>query len=168
MSLMSIRRGVSFISPSIKEFGYASDFAGMTPSMMEVGVAMYAKWFNVTSVPNTNATAASHIGSSMGEWTFENQTDGADLNMAGAYLFNDTMMLGELATRYNGPSWGDYSAVLDPSWKAAKANPAKDAQAGASSYFDEQNKIFWTWTDVEESKRMCEDWIGELGGVMTW
>jgi hypothetical protein len=134
---------------------------------MAVGVPMYAKWFNVTDV-TTDATPTAHIGASMGEWTFENSTDGSDLNKSGTYLFNATMM-GDMSAIYASPAWNEtYGKVLDPSWARAQKAPVKDAKAGATSFFDDESKVFWTWTSVDDTKRMCSELVDELGGVMVW
>jgi hypothetical protein len=91
-----------------------------------------------------------------------------DLNKAGTYLFNSTIM-GPFAKTFIGEAWPEvYGKVLDPSWERALANPIVDEQAGASSFYDEENKIFWTWTSVDDTKRMCEDWIEDVGGMMVW
>lgn len=56
------------------------------------------------------------------------------------------------------------------SWQQAMANGVSDDQAGGQYYFDETNKLFWTWDTPELITRKFNDIVAKhkLGGVMAW
>jgi GH18 family chitinase len=45
---------------------------------------------------------------------------------------------------------------------------AYDAAAGASSWADVKNRMFWTWTSPKDIQQSCDDHMKDVGGVMVW
>jgi GH18 family chitinase len=43
-----------------------------------------------------------------------------------------------------------------------------DAAAGASSWVDVKNRMFWTWTSPKDIEQSCADHMQDVGGVMVW
>jgi hypothetical protein len=41
-----------------------------------------------------------------------------------------------------------------------------DAAAGASSWVDVKNRMFWTWTSPKDIEQSCADHMQDVGGVM--
>lgn len=43
-----------------------------------------------------------------------------------------------------------------------------NAGAGASSWADVKNRMFWTWTSTKDIEQSCADHMKDVGGVMVW
>jgi len=43
-----------------------------------------------------------------------------------------------------------------------------DGDAGASSWADVNNRMFWTWTTPKDIEQSCADHMKDAGGVMVW
>lgn len=56
------------------------------------------------------------------------------------------------------------------SWQQAMAKGVADEEAGGQYYFDDANKLFWTWDTPELITRKFSDIVAKykLGGVMAW
>lgn len=132
----------------------------MTPSMINVGFPMYAKWFDVKG-QTTDCTAAKPLGCNLGAGTFED-AQGDDTGRSGPLVFNLPLMAGL------GQAWTLMSARITASWTAAQAAAVSDPTGLATTAFDAAEQIFWTWLTPEDTRKSCDAWIGKVGGVMTW
>jgi hypothetical protein len=84
---------------------------------------------------------------------------GQDIGVSGAWQFNQAQW-----EFYND---GNDRAKL--SWPlAAAAEGTRDTDAGASSWVDTKNRLFWTWTSPEDIEQSCTDHLADVGGVMAW
>ena len=65
---------------------------------------------------------------------------------------------------------GCTSKDIAASWQQAMAHGVSDDQAGGQYYFDEPNKLFWTWDTPKLITRKFNDIVAKhkLGGVMAW
>jgi chitinase len=64
----------------------------------------------------------------------------------------------------------DYTLKLaKPSWNSMPDEATtQDAGAGASSWADVKNRMFWTWTSPKDIEQSCADHMQDVGGVMVW
>jgi hypothetical protein len=64
----------------------------------------------------------------------------------------------------------DYTLKLaKPSWDSLPDEATThDAAAGASSWADVKNRMFWTWTSPKDIEQSCADHMKDVGGVMVW
>ncbi|OSS53964.1 hypothetical protein B5807_00788 [Epicoccum nigrum] len=69
-------------------------------------------------------------------------------------------------------AWGEGCTGKDiaGSWQQAAAHGVADNHAGGQYYFDDTNKLFWTWDTPELITRKFKDVFAKykLGGVMAW
>ena len=134
---------------------------GMTLEMMNIGFPMYAKWFKAG--PAAKCDPEKPIGCDFGEYTFESQ-DGKDMGNSAPYVFNEALM----TSKYLGPGYAAMEKKIQTSWDGAKAKPIHDAEAMATTAWDKDNGIFWTWLSDKDVEASCNAIIKDVGGVMAW
>jgi hypothetical protein len=134
---------------------------GMSTDMMNVGFPLYAKWFKSDA---TTCATESGIGCTFPQYAFED-AKGADQNVSGAYTMNTDLM----TTNYLGTNfWPKQQPFVEPSWAKVKGKGVPDATAGATSAWDAEGHIFWTWMSPADFGSSCSAILPNVGGVMIW
>jgi hypothetical protein len=134
---------------------------GMTPSMMTVGFPMYAKYFEAGK--GAPCTVDNPVGCEFPEFTFENKM-GKDTGKSGVYIMNEQFM----TPLYLGNAFAAVEQKVKTSWATAQTNAKHDAEGMATSAWDADNGIYWTWLTDKDVEASCEAVMKEVGGVMVW
>jgi GH18 family chitinase len=122
--------------------------AGVPPEKANLGLAFYIKWFRTAQ----NSTCSVHPVGCATE-LMEDPVTGADLGKAGAFSWHD-------------PVPEDLSA----SFNRAMEKGTYDEIGGGHYYWDEQEKLFWSWDTPDAIRRKMQLIMTEkrLGGVFAW
>jgi chitinase len=126
-----------------------------------IGFAFYAKFFTLSNSTSVDCTNEGGLGCDI--YPAEGPT-GQDLGTSGSWRFN---------LAQNEPSTNvdmDYTNKLAAaSWNAMPEDSmTHNVTAGASSWADVQNRMFWTWTSPKDIEQSCADHMKDVGGVMVW
>ncbi|KAL2355746.1 glycoside hydrolase superfamily [Cryomyces antarcticus] len=122
--------------------------AGVPPEKANLGFAFYVKWFRTSPDGGCDVNP---IGCKTAPG--EDPATGADLGQTGAFAYHD-----------------DVSPDLAPSFRKAMADGRYDVEGGGHYYWDEAERIWWTWDTAEAIVRKIPAIVGErgLGGVFAW
>lgn len=140
---------------------------GVNPKKMNFGYPMYGKYFDMAAVPKDACSAAKPIGCKIPKGAFESTT-GVDTGMSGVLFFNNDLHVKDVMGEIIFPIFGSTKIGGAAGWTATQAKGVRDASALATSYYDETQKVFYTWpspTDVYDS---CKLHLPKVGGVMVW
>ncbi|WVW81803.1 hypothetical protein I302_103800 [Kwoniella bestiolae CBS 10118] len=134
---------------------------GIAMNKVNIGFLNTAKYFNLTETPG--CTAANPIGCDMGGvQVFE--TGGDDNGKSGWLRYNVELdkwqgdELSKTMTELRTNSWEKKPDDSQTAFEAEKAH----------AWYDEAQKLFWTWTTADDNKSVCEEWKSKVGGMMVW
>jgi len=140
-SITKHHAGVKLADESIT--AYTS--AGLEPEKANIGFAFYVKWFKTTECVK---------GEEIGCETelMEDPITGGDLGKAGAFSWHDAVPE-ELKASFS-------KAIQQAKW---------DGEGGGNYYWDEEERIWWSWDGKESIQGKC-DIIKKrgLGGAFAW
>ncbi|WWC58115.1 uncharacterized protein I303_100650 [Kwoniella dejecticola CBS 10117] len=131
---------------------------GIDLSKVNIGFLNTAKFFRKVD----SCSASEPIGCPLGGVnTYE--TGGEDNGESGWLRYNPEMDegLGDIAKKVTTQVRPQFEARPDDSQTAFEAEKAH-------AWYDETNKVFWTWTSPEDNKAVCEEWKSKVGGMMVW
>lgn len=125
-----------------------------------IGFALYAKYFTLSDPKK--CTSQGGLGCAIKP---AEGPAGQDLGISGAWVFNQAQNV----------LWSENDAVKH-TFKLAKSSwdllqqktDTEDAKAGASSWADGANQMFWTWTSPKDIEQSCAQHMKDVGGVMVW
>jgi len=118
---------------------------GLEPGKMNLGFAFYVKWFKTTAC-SENAVGCRTV-------LMEDPETGADLGQAGAFSWDD-----------------DVPVDLKESFEKALEGGKYDEVGGGWYFWDEGERIWWSWDTREVIAKKFPEIAEEkgLGGVFAW
>ncbi|USP75765.1 glycoside hydrolase family 18 protein [Curvularia clavata] len=121
--------------------------AGVPPEKANLGLAFYIKWYKTAE----NATCdVNPIGCATE--LMEDPVSGADLGKAGAFSWHDSV-----------------PKDLSASYERAMEKGVYDEVGGGHYYWDEEERLFWSWDTPDAIKRKMQIMTEKgLGGVFAW
>ncbi|EUC38036.1 glycoside hydrolase family 18 protein [Bipolaris zeicola 26-R-13] len=122
--------------------------AGVPPEKANLGLAFYIKWYK-TAANSTCSTDPIGCATEL----MEDPVTGADLGKAGAFSWHDTV-----------------PQELSASFNRAMEKGVYDEVGGGHYYWDEEERLFWSWDTPDAIKRKMQIIMTEkgLGGVFAW
>ena len=122
--------------------------AGVPPEKANLGLAFYIKWYKTAA----NASCSSNPIGCATE-LMEDPATGADLGKAGAFSWHDVV-----------------PEELAASYARAMEEGVYDEVGGGQYYWDEEERLFWTWDTPEAIKRKVQVVMKDrgLGGAFAW
>jgi GH18 family chitinase len=121
---------------------------GVPPEKTNLGLAFYVKWFRTAAGVNCSEEPVGCKTELM-----EDPVTGADLGQAGAFSWHD-----------------EVPRELSKSFRKAEANGVYDETCGGYFYWDETERLFWSWDTPEAIRRKVPAIVKEMkpGGVFAW
>ncbi|OKL61195.1 hypothetical protein UA08_03153 [Talaromyces atroroseus] len=124
---------------------------GLTPHKANLGFAFYVKWFKTNMEDTRQCSSQNGIGCKTA--LLEDPRTGVDLSQSGSFSWHDQVP----------------SDVAD-SFKRALLRGVYDEKGGGHYFWDEAEKIFWTWDNPDAIHRKFPRMVDEysIGGVFAW
>ncbi|KAH7074686.1 glycoside hydrolase superfamily [Paraphoma chrysanthemicola] len=121
---------------------------GVSHERANLGLAFYVKWFKTAAGVNCNEQPIGCKTELM-----EDPETGADLGQAGAFSWHD-----------------EVPSELSTSFQKARENAAYDEVGGGYFYWDEEERLFWSWDTPEAIRRKIPTIVDKMhpGGVFAW
>ncbi|OCF59652.1 hypothetical protein L486_02324 [Kwoniella mangroviensis CBS 10435] len=131
---------------------------GIDLQKVNIGFLNTAKYFTLTE----SCSAAEPIGCPMGGVDFF-ETGDKDNGKSGWLRYNAELDQG----------LGEYAAINAEMRSESWAKKPDDSQTAfeaekAHAWYDEDKKVFWTWTSADDNKAVCEEYKSKVGGMFVW
>ncbi|KAL3707153.1 hypothetical protein TMatcc_005130 [Talaromyces marneffei ATCC 18224] len=124
---------------------------GIAPWKANLGFAFYVKWFKTDH--NDVGTCWKQKGIGCKTMLLEDSVTGADLDRSGSFSWHDPVPPELIASYSKAITRGSY-----------------DSHGGGHFFWDEEERIFWTWDTPEAIHRKFSLLVDELelGGIFAW
>jgi GH18 family chitinase len=121
---------------------------GVSPEKMNLGLAFYVKWFKTAAGVNCSKEPIGCKTELM-----EDPETGADLGQTGAFSWHD-----------------EVPRELSESFRKAEAYGVYDEDGGGYFYWDEAERLFWSWDTPEAIRRKVPAIVEKMkpGGMFAW
>lgn len=121
--------------------------AGVAPEKANLGLAFYIKWYKTAKGATCNVDPVGCATETM-----EDPVSGADLGKAGAFSWHDSI-----------------PEELSASYERAMEKGVYDEVGGGHYYWDEEERLFWSWDTPDAIRRKIQIMTGKgLGGIFAW
>ncbi|WWC66837.1 uncharacterized protein I206_100744 [Kwoniella pini CBS 10737] len=132
---------------------------GIDLSKVNIGFLNTAKYFTEVEA----GCSTSHpLGCKLGGVNLY-ETNGQDNSKSGWLTYNPDLDdgLGEIPkakAKELRPQWDNRPDDSKTAFKDDKAH----------AWYDEANKVFWSWTSADDNKDVCQEWKSKVGGMFVW